>query len=400
LSTSLKRRVKALYQGPAVEAARAYRRCLRSTRVVGITGSCGKTTAKDLTAAVLLSRLSGRKSYDTTNGAYSIARTLLATRPWDDFCVQEVGAFAPGNIDRPLAVLRPNIGVITVIGDDHYSSFRGAEGVALEKRKLVDILPAHGIAVLNLDDPHLAAIARTVKVRVVSFGRAQDADVRAEDISAAYPERLSFSVCHAGERVRVRSRLLGEHQLPSVLAAFAVGAAAGVSLADAARAIEACEPTPGRMEPIVHADGVTFINDSYKASYWTLDVLFDFMRSARAGRKWIVLGKITHHGLRSRQLYRRVAERALACCDRVVFVGPSAHHAPEADGRVRAFAHVREADALLRAELRPGDLVLVKGDNVVDHLARLFLSRVGTVSCWREDCRLAVDCRSCRMLAR
>ncbi|HUO82687.1 MAG TPA: cyanophycin synthetase, partial [Gammaproteobacteria bacterium] len=171
-------------------------------------------------------------------------------------------------------------------------------------------------------------------------------------------------------------------------------------LTDAIRAVEACEPTPGRMELIADADGVAFINDSYKAPYWSLDAVFEFMRVARAARKWIVLGKISHHRLKSRQLYRRVAERALACCDRVVFVGPSAHHAPDSGGRVRAFAHVREADRFLRSELRRGDLVLVKGENIANHAARLFLSRMHGVTCWREDCGLAIDCRRCRMLAR
>lgn len=400
MKKSLKRRVKGLYQRPAMELARAYRPYLAHHHVIGITGSSGKTTAKDVTAAVLSTSLAGPKSYDTTNGAYSIARTLLATRPYHDFCVQEVGAFCPGSLDPLLRILRPTVGAITVIGNEHYGSFKGMEGVVREKRKLVDILPTDGIAVLNVDDPYLADVASNAHVRVVRFGRSQAAEVRATDVAACYPDRLSFTVSCRGEEARVQTRLLGEHQLVPVLTAIAIGHALGVPLDSAIHAIESCASTRSRMELVETKDGVTFINDSYKLPYWTLESVFDFMRNARAGRKWIVLGQISDHAIRPGQLYRRLAKSALASCDQAVFIGRSTHHAPESGGRIHSFAHVREADAFLRAELAAGDLVLIKGNNVGEHLVRLFLSRTQTVSCWREDCGLAIDCRSCRRLAR
>jgi UDP-N-acetylmuramoyl-tripeptide--D-alanyl-D-alanine ligase len=272
--------------------------------------------------------------------------------------------------------------------------------VVQEKRKLIDGLPNDGIAVLNGDDPYLADIADHASVRVIRFGRTPRADVRATDVAACYPDRLSFTVTCHGEEARVRTRLLGEHQLVPVLAALAAGRALGVPLAAAVRAIEACEPPRGRMEPIELADGLTFINDSYKAPYWSLEAVFEFMRRARAERKWIVFGPISDHPMNPRRLYRHVAKGALASCDRAVLIGKFAHHVPDTGGRIRAFAHVHEADAFLREALAPGDLVLVKGNNVETHLARLFLSRAQAVTCWREDCGLAIDCRSCRRLAR
>ena len=397
---SLKRRVKSLYQGPAEKLARLYRRRLDGIHVVGITGSCGKTSAKDFTALVLSTKFTGRKSYDTTNNAYSVARTLLSTRPWDRFCVQEVGAYGPGGMDWPLAVLRPTIGVITVIGTDHYMSFRGPDGVLREKRKLVDALPADGIAVLNVDDPCLAALAAQLQVRVVGFGISDHADLRAENVAGVYPQPLSFDACSGNERVRVETRLLGRHQLPSILAAMAVGSVAGIALEDAARAIGAVAGPTSRMSRIETANGVTFIDDSYKASWWSLDAAYDFMGTARASRKWLVLGTVSDHAIRRRKLYPRLAKQALACVDQIVFVGRSAHYAPDSGGRVHSFAHVREADEFLHAELRSGDLVFVKGSNHADHLSRLVLSHLRTVTCWRENCGFSIHCRDCRLLGR
>jgi UDP-N-acetylmuramoyl-tripeptide--D-alanyl-D-alanine ligase len=400
LKVSLTRRLKGLYQRPAIEVARRYRRLLTDTHVVGVTGSCGKTSVKDFTAAILSRKLSGRSSYDTTNGIYSIARTLLATRPTYDFVVQELGAFQPGGLDKLLQLLRPSVGVITVIGNDHYGSFKGGAGVFQEKRKLIDSLPNDGVAVLNIDDPHLEDLAKGVSVRMVSFGRSPQADVRATNVTASYPERLSFTISCAGEEFRVYTRLLGAHQLVAVLASIAVGHALGITLAEAVHAIEACSSPPGRMELVELADGVTFINDSYKAPYWTLDSVFEFMGSARATRKWIVLGTISDHPLRPRTLYRRVTAAALESCDRAVFIGPNARYAPESGGRVSSFETVQEANDFLNAHLYNGDLVFIKGNNLGEHLPRLFLSRMQAVTCWRDDCRRAIDCRTCRRLAR
>lgn len=398
MKRSLTRRIKGLYQPAVVQVAKLHRRRLGNTHVIGITGSCGKTSAKDFTAAVLAGTLAGRKSYDTTNGIYSVARTLLATRRSHSFCVQEVGAFEPGNIDPPLRLLQPTIGVITVIGSDHYSSFRGPEGVVSEKRKLIDILPGNGIAVLNIDDPYLADVAKNANVDVIGFGRSQNADVRATNVAAVYPERLSFCVSVDGQTMPVRTGLFGEHQLTSVLAAIAVGKAVGLPITDIVRAIESCASPRGRMEYIETPGGINFINDSYKSPYWSLDAAFEFMRSARARRKWIVVGHIADHKIKSRTLYRRVTEAALSACDRAVFIGSSAHHAPGSGGRVHSFAEVREANVFLHSELERGDLVLLKGNNLTQHLGRLFLSQTRSVSCWREDCRRAIDCRSCNRL--
>lgn len=400
MKRSLRRRVKDLYQRPVQSLARVQRARLLGKHIVGITGSCGKTSAKDYTAAVLAVTLQGRKSYDTTNGAYSVACTVLATRQHHDFCVQEVGAFGPGSLDPLLGILRPTVGVITVIGNEHYGSFRGPDGVFLEKRKLIDCLPEGGVAVLNSDDAYLGQLADQIRVRVVRYGRGEAADVRASDVSARFPETLSFTVTCGGEQARVTTQLLGEHQLVPVLAALATGHALGVPLHAAVSAIEACRPPRSRMELVACADGVTFINDSYKAPFWTLGSVYTFMQEARASRKWLVLGSISDHSMSPRRLYRRIVDEALESCDRLVLIGRSTHHAATGSGRVHAFARVEEADAFLHTQLVGGDLVLVKGNNVGDHLVRLFLSRSGKVKCWKEDCGMAIDCRSCKFLER
>lgn len=397
LIRSLHLRLKRLYQPPAVEAASLYRRLFYRKHVIGITGSCGKTSSKDLTAAVLGATLRGAKSYDTTNNDYSIARTLFRTMPWHDFLVQEIGAFDRGGLDRPVAVLRPTIAVITIIGNDHVSSFRDGNAVLLEKRKLVDALPADGVAVLNADDSRLAALAHSLPVRVVTFGRAPEADVRASAVDATYPRRLSFDLSCNGEHLRVETRMLGEHLLPSALTALAVAHVAGVPLSRAAAALEDADPTPGRMCPIETPGGITFIDDSYKAPYWSLQSVFEFLRSAQAPRKWLVLHSVSDtKNVRNRSLYTRLTRWALESVDRAVFIGEAAVLSVASSNSVRAFATVREAHEFLAAELRAGDLVLVKGNNRTDHLIRLIAARTRKVRCWREDCRLQIDCRRCR----
>src|SRR4051812_22096324 len=167
-----------------------HRRRLRETAFVGITGSVGKTTTKELTAAVLVAELPGTRSPGGSNKLSSIGRTILATRPEHRSCVLEVAAWRPGSVAQIARLVPPRVAVVTRIGVDHYRAFRGAEGVAEEKRALVEALPPDGVAVLNADDPHAIAMAEACPGRVVSFGESPAATLRAEDVRAAWPDPL------------------------------------------------------------------------------------------------------------------------------------------------------------------------------------------------------------------
>lgn len=369
---------------------------------IGVTGSAGKTSTKDFAAKILSTGMPGRKS-GSANELHDIARAIRSVRAGDGFTVIEVGASAPGTMDRALPLLRPRIGVVTNIGTDHYSAYGSREAIAAEKRKLIQALPADGIAVLNADDPRVLAMGKECRGRVLTFGLHPDADVRAEAISAGWPARLAFTLVHRGNRVPVQTQFCGAHWVPSALAAVAVGRALGVPLDAAARALGEVPPIVGRMSPVLLPDGVTFIRDDWKASVHTIPPALDFMKTAEAPRKIAIIGTIADTMGDAGAVYVTMARRALASVDQVCFVGPRAFSALRAkthagDDRLRAFATVKAASEFLTGFLRPGDLVLLKGSNTADHLYRIILARTRGVACWQSNCRKIRFCSSCSLL--
>jgi UDP-N-acetylmuramoyl-tripeptide--D-alanyl-D-alanine ligase len=392
------------------EVAARHRGSLAGVTVVGVTGSCGKTTTKDLIGALLSSRWRGTVSAGSTNCGTELARGLLGVRPGDDFFVQELGAWGPGTLDPALGLVRPDVGVVTNLRHDHFSAFHGPAGAQAEKGKLVAGLPASGTAVLNADDPYVRALAGRTSARVLSFGRDPVADVRAVDVTSAWPAPLSFTAVHGRERVRVRTRLHGKHLVGSALAALAVGRVAGLTLAQGAAALEAADPTPRRMTVEVGADGVTFVRDDFKAPADSVPEVLEFMRTATARRKLAVLGRISDFPGRSRPTYTRLADLATAVLDVVVFVGQRAvdlwgetgtddpPNQPPQRPTTYVFGTVSTASTFLNSRLRTGDLVLLKGSGPTDHLERIFLNRYRSTSCWRSHCGRTHCCDECDLL--
>jgi len=386
------------------QVARGHRSRLRGTVFIGVTGSAGKTTTKDLLAAVLATRLRGNVGRGSGNYAHDIARNVLSVRTGDQFRVVEIGAnTGPGSLDRPLALLRPRIGVVTSVSTDHYTAFGSVDAIAAEKGKLIRALPPDGVAILNADDPRVLAMREGYPGRVRTFGLDPTAELRAEHVTGAWPDRLSFTLVHAGERVPVRTQLCGTHWVSAALAAVAVGLEMGIPLSDAARAIGEVEPFKGRMNPVALADGVTFVRDDLKASLGTLPPVLAFLRSARASRKILVLGTISDHP-GNNGIYTKVARQALEQVDLLCAVGPGAFIALRAKtaaggGRVRAFGSVKAASAFLQDFLRPGDLVVLKGSNTSDHLVRILLARSSRVACWQSNCGRMAFCDDCALVA-
>jgi UDP-N-acetylmuramoyl-tripeptide--D-alanyl-D-alanine ligase len=382
-------------------ASRRRRRNSRTT-FIGVTGSGGKTTTKNLIHAVLARRLSGTASADTRNRAGEVGRVLFATRPAHDYCVQELGAFGPGTLDALLAAFRPQIGVVTSVAREHYAAFRSVEAVAEEKGKLVRALPASGTAILNADDPRVRAMAELSRARVVLVGRDVDAQLRAEEVTSGWPEGLSMVVRHGSARQPVHTNLLGTHWTTAVLAALATGLEMGVPLEEGAEALSEVTAMPGRLSRVEVGDGVTFVVDDWKAATWTVAAALEVLSSAGTARRWLVLGQLSDDPRKPSRLYRDVTRQALEVADRVVLTGRWAKYGLTAGrevdhGRVLAFETVRELHSYLERELRPGDLVLIKASGAVDHLERLVLARTDTILCWREQCGRAYDCSRCRL---
>ncbi len=383
-----------------VKIAQRWRPFLKKPVFFGITGSAGKTTAKELLLAVLSYKRRGVGSPSSLNVLPEVAKTILRVRTTHDFCVAELSEDRPGVMDTKLALLQPSVGIVTVIGNDHWSAFHSRKGIAIEVGKLIAGLPATGTAVLNADDELVLAMKATCAAKVITYGMSPNAELRAEDIRSVWPDRLALTLVRGSERVKVQTHLCGTHWIPSVLGAIGGGLAMGMTLEECAAGIASVAPFEGRMQPVTMPDGVTFIRDDFKASLWTVDACFEFMRAARAKRKVIVIGELSDTGPRKEGKYEKTAILAQQIADITIFVGPWASSVLKArkhgrEDALRMFSHVRDAAEYVNSITREGDLVLLKGTGKQDHLLRIILARTGSVACWRDDCGRDSFCNEC-----
>lgn len=388
-------RAIAVWHFLVLTTAKIWRKILRKPTFIAVTGSAGKSTTKELLQGMLSARLHGKVNPSSFNQLFDVGKTILGASPTDDFCLMEMSANWPGYLDKPLALFQPTISIVTVVADDGLTAFRSREGVAKEKVKLIETLPENGIAILNIDDALVAAMALKCKGRVITYGLSQGADIRAHDISAVWPDRLSITIVRGDERILIRTQLCGTHWVPSVLAAIAAATAMGLTLQECADGIAKVEPFVARMQPVVTADNVTFIRDDWKAPAWTLNSCFEFMRAARAKRKVMVVGTLADYPGSDTKEYARVARQVVDIADHVIFVGQWAAaalraQAPGQRATLRAFSRVRDASDYVNSILQPGDLVLLKGATKQDHLQRIILARSASFLCWRDDCKINI----------
>jgi len=280
-------------------------------------------------------------------------------------------------------IARPRIGVVLNVGSAHLGEFGSRENIALAKGELVEALPADGLAVLNADDPLVRAMADRTAARVVTVGLAEGADVRAEGVTLDERGTPSYRLVTAAGSAPVRLAVHGAHQVGNSLAAAAVALALGMPLPVLAEALgRARSLSRWRMEVTERPDGVLVVNDAYNANpESTAAALRALMTMARGRRSWAVLGEMAELGPAADEEHQRIGElTAELGVDRVVVVGPGAQHihAAAREGAV----HVQDADAavaLLRSELRPEDVVLVKASRAAG-LERVALALVGAAS--------------------
>jgi UDP-N-acetylmuramoyl-tripeptide--D-alanyl-D-alanine ligase len=398
--SGFRRRVRTARRSLRAKAAPYWRRALWPVTFIAITGSCGKTTTTALLDAILSAR--GRTRIGVVNNIDpTIRETLLKTRPWHRWCIHEIAAEEPGAMAARSTLFRPNVGIVTMIGSDHLANFRSADAIAKEKGILIERLPRTGIAILNLDDPRVAAMASRCKGRVVTFGCAVGADLRAFDIAADWPDRLSFKIEWRGDVVAIKTRLVGRFWLTSVLAAVACALDQGIGAAAIAGAVGRFEPVFGRNSIHEIADGPIFICGATKAPEASLHDDIDVIRRARAPRKTLVLGNVSDFAGASSPKYRRAARAAANAGVRVVGVGPNARAILKlahefAPGQIVAFETCRGAYDFLVGDCIAGELILLKAA-ASSHLERLVLNWAKTNRCWKESCGLRF-CQSCAFL--
>jgi alanine racemase len=356
-------------------------------RVVGITGSSGKTTTKELAAAVLSQRHAVFRNYGNYNDRYGLPIALGRLKPEQRVAVLEMACEGMDEIGELAALTRPQIGVVTVVNETHLAYLGSLEAIAAEKGRLVEALPSAqdgGVAILNYDDPRVRDMALRTRAQVVTYGLDPNADLVAGAVTAG-PAGLSFTVFvkdfvpipgwKGRRKLRVSLPLLGHHNVYAALAAVAVGLALGVSLEEALERLAGVAPLPGRICPLPGIAGSLILDDTFNASPASVLAALDTLSLFAGGRRFAVLGDLFERPAELAQLgsfepdaYRRIGERVAQVADVLVTQGDGARLIAQqarlhglAAGQVLETYTPEDAIRGLADRLQEGDTVLVKG---------------------------------------
>ncbi len=346
--------------------ARWYRGRLGGT-VIGVTGSCGKTTVKGMTGRVLSGRLRGRWAERSFNNAIGVPLTLLASEPEDDYLVVELGTSGPGEMRHLAGIARPDVAVVTCVGPTHLAGLVSVEGVAREKEDLVRALSPDGVAVLNHDDLRVVAMAGATQAAVRTYGL-EGGDVTATEVVAEGDGMR----CTLDSGVPIHLPVPGRHNVLNALAAVAVARLLGVPDEEAAERLAGYRPPEGRLLRQRLPGGPTILDDCYNANPLAVAAALAVLCSGPAGgRRVLILGDMMELGDRSAELHQELGTAvARAGVNLLVTVGTetlATARGAEAVGDL-ATAHYADSEAAARelpGLLAPGDVVLVKGSRAM-----------------------------------
>lgn len=360
-------------------AGAAWRTAFTGT-VVGVAGSNGKTTTKEMLAAILARRGECLATRGNLNNELGVPLTLLRLAPTQSAAVIEIGANRAGDVAALATIARPVIGLITNAGAEHLEGFGSLEGVARAEGEMVASLPASGVAVINHDDPFAALWRGMTRARVLSFGFGAGADLRAtglatESTAAGFRTRFTLesggAAGTAAGKVEVSLALAGRHNVHNALAAAGAALAAGATLAQVAEGLAAVRAVEGRLQLKAGAQGAWLIDDTYNANPSSLEAALDVL-AGLPGRRWLVLGDMAELGDHAEAAHREAGLAARArSVERLYTYGPQAALAAGAFG---AGAEHSDDLAALGAKLRPllaADVRLLLKGSRVNRLERL-----------------------------
>ncbi|MGA8937939.1 MAG: UDP-N-acetylmuramoyl-tripeptide--D-alanyl-D-alanine ligase [Acidobacteriaceae bacterium] len=337
-------------------------------RVIGVTGSAGKTTTKECVAAVLQTTLKVLKTEGNFNNHFGLPLTLLRLEPEHEVAVLEMGMNHAGEIRALAKIAEPDWAVVSNVAAVHLEFFAdGIEGIARAKYELVDALPADGIAFLNADDERVRGFGRGMGDRAVLYGMSADAAVRAEEIEDHGLRGSEFWLAVGDMRWPMTLRLPGRHNVMNALAAYAVGRWNGVEPLDAIGALERMRPTEKRGN-MVEWRGAEIVNDTYNCNPKALEGMIEALRKTEAKRRIVVAGEMLELGPEGARLHRACGE-GMAGVDVVVGVRGLAKElvaGAREKGATAVFVESAEAAGVwLRENLREGDVVLLKASRGV-----------------------------------
>jgi UDP-N-acetylmuramoyl-tripeptide--D-alanyl-D-alanine ligase len=354
--------------------------------VIGITGSMGKTTTKDLLAQLLENLGPTVAPRNSFNNEIGHPLTALKITSETRYLVSELSARGPGHITYLCQIAPPRLGAVLCVGHAHAGEFGGLDQIAEAKGELPAALPADGVAVLNADDHRVLAMAARTKARVITFGRSQTADVRAADVLTDEAGRPGFTLITPAGSAHVQLQLYGEHHVQNALAAAAIAGLLGMPVADIAAGLTAATTrSRWRMEVTRLPDGVTIVNDAYNANPDSVKAAITaVVTMARQGRGFAVLGHMTELGDDADRLHEEIgAYAATAGLAGLIVVGDEAaamltgvKAVPSWQGELVSVPDAVAAVRAVRERVRAGDVVLVKASHSIG-LERVALALTG-----------------------
>jgi len=339
-------------------------------RVIGITGSAGKTTTKEAVAAVLGAKFKVLKSAGNLNNNFGVPLQVLRLEPEHEIAVLEMGMNHAGEIALLAKIAEPDWAVVSNVAPVHLEYFPdGIAGIARAKYELVEALPADGIAILNADDEYVSTFGKGMGSRAVFYGLGETATVRVENVHEAGEEGMSFTVVAAAERAEAKLALLGRHNVYNALAGIATGLQCGMTLAECVEGLRELQPSDKRGE-VLHWRGATLINDCYNSNPRALDAMVEALLAVKAERHIVIAGEMLELGPEGPALHgasgRTMAQLGIR---HVIGVRGLAEHlvaGAKAEGAEAIFvATPEEAGQWLQANLGAGDAVLLKASRGV-----------------------------------
>jgi UDP-N-acetylmuramoyl-tripeptide--D-alanyl-D-alanine ligase len=339
-------------------------------RVIGVTGSAGKTTTKEAVAQVLGAKFKVLKSAGNLNNAFGLPLQLLKLEQEHEVAVIEMGMNHAGEIAALAKIAKPDWAVVSNVGPVHLEFFPdGIEGIARAKYELIEALPKDGVAVLNFDDPHVVLFGKGMGDRAVFYGTGGGAEVRAVHVAEMKVGGVMFTVEAKGERASVRLKMLGRHNVPNALAAIATGLRSGMGLDECAAAVSEMRAGDKRGE-VLEWRGATLINDCYNSNPVALNAMVDALMAIPAERHIVVAGEMLELGQEAEALHAecglRMAEHGVDFVLGVRGMAEAIVGAAMRGGADGLFvASSEEAGDWLVANVRGGDVVLLKASRGV-----------------------------------
>jgi UDP-N-acetylmuramoyl-tripeptide--D-alanyl-D-alanine ligase len=352
------------------QIARFWRRKF-SLRVIGVTGSVGKSTTKEVVAQVLAQRFRTLRSPGNMNNEIGLPLTVLRLEPGHERAVLEMGFYVPGEIALLCEIALPQVGVVTNVGTVHAERAGSQEAIARGKAELVQSLPAapEGVAVLNFDDPLVRQMEGLTRARVFFYGLTAEAELWADQVEGLGLEGVRFRLHYRGETMHVRVPMIGRHSVETALRATAVGLVEGMSWQEILSGLQQGH-TQLRLVAVRSQSGALILDDTYNASPESMLAALNLLAEVEGERKLAVLGDMLELGPYEQQAHQIVGLRAAQVADVLVTLGTRAHMYAEAArragmraGRIHEFEESADVLEWLRANLSAADAALLKGSH-------------------------------------